>query len=433
MFVKKLVATSLALISLQLGSAVWAESLENVVFKTIASYPEIRAEISRKSAQEQALRQAEAGYYPSVDLLAGVGNENSKNRYTAAIGATDYVNLTRREESFIVTQNLFKGFGTTSDIKKNTARIQVANHRLHDLTEQTALRVAEVYLDVLRQQELVRISERSLKIHLDLYNKVESRSRSGVGRKADIDQAMGRVALARANLIADQANLQSADSKYQRVVGNIPGNLAPPPDKSQKLPKDLDQLLKVTLENNPLLKAAQSELDAAQAQRDVARSPNYPSLDLVFQQSRGENLDGLDGVEKDYSLMLKMRYNLFNGGYDTARIKEAGFRINESKDDLDSVRRQIVEATRLAWYSYQSINQQLPYLQQHTAAAENTRAAYVDQFKIGQRTLLDLLDSENELYQAQRKEIEAKNDRQISVYRILANMGSFVDELQASR
>lgn len=433
MSVRKLVVTLLALGSLQLSHAVRAESLENIVFKTIASYPEIRAQINRKSAQEQSLRQAESGYYPSVDLLAGVGNENSKNRYTQAIGATDYVNLTRKEEAFIVTQNLFQGFGTSSEIKKNIAKVLAANNRLHDLTEQTALRVAEVYLDVLRQQELVRISERSLQIHQDLFNKVQSRSRSGVGRTADIDQAMGRVALARANLIADQSNLQSAYSKYQRVVGEMPGNLASPPEKSEKLPKELDQLVKLTLENNPLMKAAQAELDAAQAQRDAAKSPYYPSLDLVYQQTRGENLDGLEGVERDYSLMLKMRYNLFNGGYDTARVNEAGFRINESKDDLDNVRRQVVEIARLSWYAYQSIDQQIPYLEQHVKAASNTRAAYIEQFKIGQRTLLDLLDSENELYQAQRKTITAKYDRELSVYRILANMGSFVDELQASR
>lgn len=424
------IATLLMVGLLLPARALWAESLQNAVFRAIAGYPEIRAEISRKSAQEQALRQAKAGYYPSVDLLAGVGNENSDNRFTRAIGATDYVNLTRREESFIVTQNLFKGFGTSNDIKRNLAKVLAANNRLHDVTEKTALRAAEVYTEVLRQQALLDISRQSLQLHLDLFNKVQSRSRSGVGRKADIEQAMGRVALARANLIADQSNLEGANTRYQRIIGVMPVNLAAPPDESSKLPKDIDMLLQKTLENNPLLKSARAEVDAANAQRQVAKSPYYPSLDLVFSQSRGENLDGIEGVEKDYSLMLKMRYNLFNGGYDTARVDEAGYRVNESREELNNVRRQVVETTRLSWNSYQSIDQQLPYLQQHVSAAQSTRAAYADQFKIGQRTLLDLLDSENELYQAQRKSISAKYDRQLSIYRILANMGELVEQLQ---
>jgi len=418
---------------LTLAPTVHAENLPNAVFRAIASYPEIRAEISRKSAQEQALRQAKAGYYPSVDLLAGVGNENSDNRFTRAIGATDYVNLTRREESFIVTQNLFKGFGTENDVKRGLAKVLAANQRLHDVTEQTALRAAEIYTEVLRQQQLLDISKQSLQLHLDLFSKVQSRSRSGVGRRADIDQAMGRVALARANVIADQANLESANSKYQRIIGVPPMSLAAAPDESANLPKDLEQLLQLTLEKNPLLKSAQSEVDAANAQRQAAKSPYYPSLDLVFAQNHGENLDGIEGVEKDYSLMLKIRYNLFNGGYDSARVNEAGYRVNESKEDMDTVRRQIIETSRLAWNSYQSITQQIPYLKQHVTAAKNTREAYADQFKIGQRTLLDLLDSENELYQAQRKAIGANYDRQISTYRILANMGELVEQIQASK
>ncbi|MBI1423090.1 MAG: TolC family outer membrane protein [Gammaproteobacteria bacterium] len=415
------------------SSTVNAESLQNAVFKAIANYPEIRVAISRKSAQEQLLRQAESGYYPSVDLVAGVGNENSDNRYTRAIGATDYVNLTRREESFVVTQNLFQGFSTSNDIKRNQAKVTAENDRLHDVTEQTALQAAETYLDVLRQQALLDISNSSLKLHEDLFNKVQSRSQSGVGRKADIDQAVGRVALARANLIADQANLERANTKYQRIIGVMPVNLLPPPDEDASIPQDLNTLVQKTLETNPLLKAAQAEVDAAHALRQSSKSPYYPSLDLVFAQSRGENLDGIEGVEKDYSLMLKMRYNLFNGGYDSARVNEAGYRVNESKDELDNIRRQVIETTRLAWNAFQAVNQQIPYLQQHVTAAQNTRAAYTDQFKIGQRTLLDLLDSENELYQAQRKLISAKYDRQISIYRILANMGGFVEIFQAKK
>lgn len=115
---KKLVSTLIVLAAFQLSANARSENLSTAVFRAIATYPEIRAEINRKSVQEQVLRQAEAGYYPSVDLLAGVGNENSSNRYTKAIGATDYVNLTRREESFVVTQNLFKGFATSNDVKK---------------------------------------------------------------------------------------------------------------------------------------------------------------------------------------------------------------------------------------------------------------------------------------------------------------------------
>jgi adhesin transport system outer membrane protein len=412
----------------------FSESLEKVVFQTLASNPDLLAELQNRNAVEQQVQQAKSGYYPSVDLMAGIGNENSKNRYTRAItGTDDYVDLTRSEEALVVTQNLFNGYGTSSDVERYSSRLKATNHRLHDESEKTALRVAEVYLAVLRNTELVNISNRNLAVHNTIYNKVKARSRSGVGRKSDLDQVSGRLALARANLIADQANLRNAQTNYMQVVGKLPSDLVRPADKQQALPGDMEQAVKLAVQNNPVLKAAGAEVDAAIAQRDGSRSGYYPKFDLVFEQSRNENVDGVEEVEKDYSVMLKMKYNLFNGGFDKSRSQEAAYRLNESKNDLDSTRRQVIESMKLAWNSYQSILEQIPYLQQHVDASSRTRRAYNRQFSIGQRTLLDLLDSENELYQAKRKMIIASYEKQISGYRVLTTMGKFIDVLEPAQ
>ena len=408
-----------------------AESLRIAVFKTLASNPEIKSEINRKNARQEELRQAKAGQYPSVDLMAAIGNENSKNRYTQAAGATDYVKLTRQEEAFVVTYNLFEGFATSNNIDKNTARVLAADHQLHNLTEQTALQVADVYLNVMRYQELVHLSEKTLDMHKQTFNKVRSRSKSGVGRLSDINQARGRVARAQANLIADKTSLQNAQAMYFRVTGEMPENLSRPDGFVSKLPSDVKQAIALALENNPVLKAAQSELDAAAAEKKQSTSTYYPRLDLVFEQSRGENLDGIEGVENDYSLMLKMRYNLFNGGYDSARSKQALLQLNASRDKLDDIRRSVTESIQLAWNAYTSVNMQIPYLNQHVKSITETRSAYSNQFKIGKRSLLDLLDSENELYQSNRALISAEYDRMVSSYRIFTQMGRFVDELES--
>jgi len=408
-----------------------AENLDLVVFKTLASHPEIRAEINRKTARDQELKQAQAGYYPRVDLQAGVGYENSKNRFTRATGETDYVDLTRKEEAFIVTYNLFEGYGTSSNIDKNNARVRAASHHLHDLTEQTALQVAKVYLRVMRDQQLIKLSQDTLTVYRQLFEKVKARSSSGVGRKSDIDQAQGRLARAQANLISDMASLENAMVTYLRVTGERPGELKMPEDFAPRLPANLELAVKLALNNNPVIKAAEADLEAATAQTRMAKSDYYPRLDLVFEQSRGENLDGIDGVEKDYSLMLKMNYNLFNGGFDAADSKRAISQLGETRDRLDDIRRSISEAVRLAWNSNDAVVMQYPYLRQHVESIAEIRTAYADQFRIGQRSLLDLLDSENELYQAHRALIIAEYDRLVGGYQILASMGRFVDELEA--
>lgn len=406
-----------------------AESLRVTVFKTLANNPAISAEINKKNARQEELRQAQAGLYPSVDLMAAIGNENSKNRYTVAAGNTDYVKLTRKEEAFVVTYNLFEGFATSNNIDKNSARLRAADHNLHNLTEQTALQVANAYLQVMRYQKLVELSENNLVIHEQLFDKVKSRSQSGVGILSDINQAMGRVARAQANLISDKASLDNARAIYFRITGEMPAELNKPDSLESKLPADFEQVMQLALLNNPLVKAAQAELDAAGSEKKQASSTYYPRLDLVFEQSRGENLDGVKGVENDYSLMLKMRYNIFNGGYDSARANQTLSQHKASMDKFDDIKRSVTESIRLAWNAYSSVRLQIPYLKQHVNAITETRTSYSDQFKIGRRSLLDLLDSENELYQANRSLINADNDLLISNYRILSQMGTFVDEL----
>lgn len=416
------------------GTNAIADTLENVVFKTLASNPDILSEFENRNAVEQQLRQAKSGYYPSVDLMAAIGEENSKNRYTRAVtGTDDYVDLTRSEEAIIVTQNIFSGFDTSNEVERYAAKLKATNHRLHDESESIALKVADVYLSVLRNMELVKISEQNLDIHQEIMQKVRSRNESGVGRRSDLEQAKGRLALARANLVADRTSLMNAKSRYIAVTGGAPSNLVRPDDKDNVIPGKMQEALALAIDNNPVLKAANEEVEAAKAQRDGSRSGYYPKLDLVFEQSRFENVDGLETVEKDYSLMLKMRYNLFNGGYDSSRSKEAAYRLNESKNDLASTRRQVVESMQIAWNMYDSVREQIPYLKEHQDSSVRTRQAYERQFGIGQRTLLDLLDSENEVYRATRAMINAEYEKQYNGYLILATMGRFIDELKPSQ
>ena len=368
-----------------------------------------------------------------IDLEAAVGYENSKNRFTESLGESDFVDQTRTEEAFIVTYNLFGGYQTTGSVNRQSARVRSAEHRLHELTEQTALEVARVYLRVLRSQRQVELSENTLAVYMNLFDKVSSRSQSGVGKKSDISQAQGRVARAHANLINDRAELQNAETSFLRATGQRPSELTQPLDLYSVLPADLELAIDIAMKSNPLIRAAQAEVDAASAQKRVASSGKYPHLDLVFEQSRGENLDGLEGVEEDYSLMLKMRYNLFSGGLDTARSGQAAAELGESMEELDNLRRKISESVRLAWNAYDAVKTQIPYLRQHVDSISQTRSSYADQFRIGQRSLLDLLDSENELYQARRALIGAEYDWLIGSYRILADMGKFVDELEAAK
>ena len=126
-----------------------------------------------------------------------------------------------------------------------------------------------------------------------------------------------------------------------------------------------------------------------------------------------------------------MRYNLFRGGADMARRRQTAHLINEAAELRNRTCRQVVESVRLSWAARESLARQLGSIQRQVNFSQRTRAAYEKQFTIGRRTLLDLLDSENELFLSNQDLINAKVDHEFASYRILAAMGRLIDSLQA--
>jgi adhesin transport system outer membrane protein len=136
------------------------------------------------------------------------------------------------------------------------------------------------------------------------------------------------------------------------------------------------------------------------------------------------------GNNEDLTAMIRMRWNLFRGKHDEARREETALLINEAKEIRNNAIRQAEEGVRLSWASYQSTKAQLAFLEKHMAASKQTRKAYAKQFDIGQRSLLDLLDTENEVFESSKAFLTAEYTNQFAQYRILAGMGKLLDSLE---
>jgi adhesin transport system outer membrane protein len=295
------------------------------------------------------------------------------------------------------------------------------------------MRAAEAYLDLGRYQGLKAISAESLQIHKRIEDQIRLRSEAGVGRRADYDQVKARVALAEVNLVAADVNLLDAETTFQRVVGRLPGGepvdlVAIPPGA---LPGSLQQALEQAQVNNPVLQTAAADIEAARAQHAAAKQSDYPRFDLELGGNLNDDIAGTEGHVDDLSAMIRMRYNLYRGGSDAARKRATAHNVNEARDIRDRSVRQLEESLRLAWAAYRATSAQLPLLERQVVSAQATRLAYEKQFNIGQRTLLDLLNSENEVLQARQSVIETRADGLLAQYRLLEAMGALVDHLDA--
>lgn len=433
----KRISLFIALISYGLPLATPAETLIEVMQKTLNTHPDIQITTSNRRAVDQELAQARAGYLPSIDLVGGYGRESSENASTRSRYIEGDVTLNRQEAGITVTQMLFDGFNVKYDVERQGARVESATYQVQNISENTGLRVAEIYLEVLRRQELLELAKDNLVIHQKTLQQIRTVAEGGAGQRADVQQSESRLALATSNLIRAQGNLREAEANYQRVTGDAPVALAKVQrelvEKALTLPDTLAKGLEVALATHPSLKSVNADLEAAQAGHRQTGANFLPHFDLELGTSKNKNLDGVDGANDDLSAMVRMRYNLYRGGGDQARRREAVERLNAAQETVRRTQRVIEEEVRVAWNGLVTIRERLIPLQKYVTASEQVVTAYKEQFKMGRRSLLDMLDSENELFEARSAFVIGRYTELFSMFRLAASLGSMLDKLGIKR
>ncbi|HIF9343656.1 TPA: TolC family outer membrane protein [Photobacterium damselae] len=424
--------TALAVITALFPMSVMSQTLEQAVAETIDSNPTIQQVFNQFKAREEQVNQAESGYLPSVDMTAGYGlHDNS----TPISGSQD-IEYDRSEVGVSLRQSLFNGFFTTNDVNRLGYETSAQQWKLFSAAENMALQVAKVYLNYMEAEQVVALSEKNLEQHQHLYEQIKEKTESGLGSTADLSQSKGRLARAHSNLIAAKNNLADARSDYIKVVNQSPNEMIEPIADADLIPKSLDEAIAQAKAHNPTLKSALNDIKAAEFERKSVQANYYP--DITFEmggQWSNESYDHSnpnDGHTRQLEAGIKMHYNLFNGGKDTAREREAAYKIGQAKSIQQNSYREAVDGTTLAWNAYQYVGEQKQFIREHVIAAKETQSDYTQQFKLGQRSLLDLLDSENELFEARKDYLRAEYDELIAQYRLLNATGQLLGSLRVT-
>ena len=404
-----------------------AQTLREAVEQAVWTNPEVLATANHRLAADEGLKQARGGYWPRVDLSAGTGRERVDSVDSRALGLSG-ATFGRRDAGITVSQMLYDGFAVKSEVARQQARVDSSAYSVAATAEDIALRTVGVYLEVLRRQETVAAAIDNLDAHQRIYDHIKIRSTSGVGRRADQDQAEGRLALAKTNVRTEQSSLKDAEVAYFRLVGTQPRALTRPVAPDNELPRTEGLAMDTALVSHPALKAAEADVAAAKAQHSAAKAALSPRVDLELGASHDR--DGLHGVTDDRSIMLRLRYNFSRGGSDLALISQTRFQILESDEALNRSRRQVAESLALAYNANFTARDQLNVLKQYVDSSAATRESYAKQFSIGQRTLLDLLNAENEYFSARFSYITGQYAELASMFRIYAGMGQLLNTLQ---
>jgi len=403
-------------------------SLKEAAQIAVLKNPEVQARWHAFREASEEIGVARGGFLPRVDLLAGAVREKSEQRDVN----TD-LSYRSNETAVNLRQMIFDGFATYSEVKRLGKAKLVRYFELLDASENAALEAGRAYMDVVRYRYHVFLAEENYIQHQAAYDQLRQRAESGVGKRVDVEQAASRLALADVNLTTAYANLHDVSARYMRVVGEYPAKVMyAPAQLSKALPKTADAAVGDALKHNPALRASIENIEAAQYELQGSRAAFMPRLELVARKDNFSNY--LDGGERDDNRVeLRASFNVFNGGSDVARTRQYRERKNISLDLREKACRDMRQTLAIAYNDTMRLNDQLSFIGLQVNLVEKTRTAYRDQFNIGQRTLLDLLNTQNEYFDARRSQVNADVDLSIAYLRSYAGMGRLLETIGLKR
>ncbi|MEC9368810.1 MAG: TolC family outer membrane protein [Pseudomonadota bacterium] len=425
---KGMAAAAALVIGITFGGPAQALSLQDAIKVAVEANPEIGEAKANREAIEFELRQAKGLYLPKVDVEARYGAQQLDSPATRAANR-QHDTLGRQETDILLTQTVFDGFNRRGERHRQAARVDGASHRVWERSEFIAVNVVREYIEAVRAHRVVEIAKSNIAYHEKVLSNLKEGTSGGSISVADRQQAEERLYAARARLEESIEDLNAAKIRFFRLVGKPFDNPYPLPAIARALPHNLENALAQARNNNPLVYIAKADIDAAAALIKQARSEYLPKISLELRGRAGDDLDGVPGQETELRAEVVARWNVFKGGIDHANVQEQVRRVDEERFGLHRVYREVEERMRLSWDRRAQQSRRLNQLNDQLGSANRLIESYGEQFKVGDRSLLDLLDSQNTRFNAQVAVETANAAYMFEQFRILAHGGVLLTAL----
>lgn len=411
-----------------------ARPIEHELKILIDSHPKIREAEKTLESRRSSIDEAAAQYFPTVNLRGEIGPEIVDNPTTRKTGSGDPSRDVKKTAGVVVRQNLFSGFKTESQVRAARVNLEIASQSLEGMRQLTLFEGVRAYIDVLRQRrlvELARENERTIQTQLNLE---DARVRRGSGVTVDVLQAKSRLQIAMEKRVGYEGALSNAISRYEQIFGHAPdlATMIDPAPPAPVIPSTLDRALQIALQENPALLGSAASVEIARERRRQSWSEFYPTLDLVGGAGYENDNNATDGVRRDYSVLLIANWTLFSGGSSFARSNKTELDYHASMDNFDFMSTKVIEQTRLAWQSLITARERKELL----GNAVNIASEVFDSRKklrdAGKETVINVLDAENEVNNAQINYTTASYDERAAIYQLLLAMGRLLPDYMVS-
>ncbi|MBF0294683.1 MAG: TolC family outer membrane protein [Magnetococcales bacterium] len=406
-----------------------AITLTDAVNEAMHSNPKVRAAAQELEETRQRIRQAYAGFLPTIDITTGKGREWINSPYTRSSPEGGALVMTRGEAGMSINQPIFDGFNTLNKLSQTQAQVQSSEHSHREEIENVTLAVAEAFIDTQKQRSLLALAREALNIHSDLLIKTRQTAQLGINAEMDVRQAESRLSLIASELATTEGALRAAESRFSTLVGFPPGALAQATVPKHRLPTSRAEAMEVAMRLNPMLLSANSDLDATRAEGKVNAASLWPKISLDMSVSESNNAGGTRSYTQDATAMVNLRYNFFRGGADLAKFQETSHKSLRFREKLEQARRTVEEKVNGAWNALLASRARMQSLERHVDTTHAVNRDHKEKFRLGLQTMLDLLNSENELQASKRLLVQEQFQFMTESYRLLAAMGQLTEVL----
>lgn len=404
-------------------------TLQDTIYSVLRHHRELRGMQEDREVMKHELQRAKAGFGPSIDVSASAGtaiiNDSSTRRHDLENTFLGVVDASAR-----LTQPIWDGFATRSRVRSAQATLNSVLSRIYDTATTLSLDGIIAQIDLNRRRVIYDLAKKNVEAHESILGQTQERSGMGVDTEADVSQAQSRLSRSLSSLSEAQANLIIAEDTYTRLTGlppskNIAAVEAPPVDFP-----NANAVFRLAEKNNPKIKAYIQDTRALQADKQLAESAFYPTINVEVGPSHSNRNKFDDRWTSTFEAVGTVRWNLFNSGADVAATRAANARIRESRQTMYNFVDALLLDIQSTWTNYQAAKDQYEHYSAAATYNEFTRVAYLEQFQMGTRTLLDVLDAENELFNSATQAETAKGNILVGAYRLCALTGDLLPMLK---
>lgn len=393
-----------------------AETLAEALVMAYQNNPTLLAQRAALRATDESVPQARAGWRPSLEVVGSGGYTYQVPDSGSNDDGADY------SANLRVTQNLYTGGGTIADVRRAQNSVRAERARLAITEQDILIKAVQAYLDVVRDTAVLQLNVNNEKVLRRQQEATRDRFNVGEVTRTDVAQAEARLARARADRIRAQGDLDITKAVYEQVIGKAPGRLETPAGVSA-LPENREQALEWADESNPTVMAARYDEVAARDSVDVAESELLPKLDLVGQGGRSKDyLLDTTGVNAA-SITAQLTIPLYQRGFVSSRVREAKQIVGRDRLRLAATRRTAAEGANSAWETLVTTRARIEAINASVRASRIALEGVRQEALVGSRTVLDVLDAEQELLDAQVNLVGAERDETLAQYDLAAAVG----------